>query len=168
MTKLEYIALYKKSLSKYTSDVHPEFKIDDEYIYHLGITAYNDPAKIWYSYSIDNCLKIVDIFHNAHDYIYSLKIGDTITLESYGSIDTATIQKINYGKIKLANGTRRISSFTIKTLYERLARPVEVVFRGSTLESILDVYRYFSPRGYKFFDKYGINNANEIIAKNEG
>jgi hypothetical protein len=168
MTKEDYIKIYNEKLARIRSECQKEYKIDNEFVYYFGITDYQDSTRIWYKYPIEKCLKIMDIFREAIKYLYSLNVGDKITEFSYGSEDRdAVITKINYGRDLRRDGSKRISSFIIKSFYERKIKPTDVCYGGSRIYDIQDSFRMFNPKGFLFFGQYNIKDAEEIIEKYE-
>ena len=167
MDKIEYIKIYNESLSHYTTESKKDFKIDDNLVYHNHLGT-------WINFKIDDCIALCDLFHEAHNYVYSLKVGQNITIRSYGDDQTATIIKINYRRLNfnpervLKTGIIPISSLTIKTKNsEYKIEPTDIKYKNSTIYDILQIFRMFKPNGYHFFSQYDINNAL-VILKNKG
>lgn len=162
MTISDYKSLSLDNLKHYADAT--DYKIDDEFIYCRGIKSHLDHTYVWYKYPIESCIQIVDIYHMAHDYVYSLKVGDTVKTQTFGNLKTGIITKINYSRRVSSKGYKIISTITIKHEYSTdNIKLDEIMYKGCLIRDIIDVNRHFRPNGYHFFDDYSIGNANNII-----
>ena len=161
MDKIKFIELYQKKINGILPEFRQEHFIDNDKIGCLWI-------KNWIYYDIDNCIKIMSLTKEARQYIYNLKKGDKIKVNSYGNITEVEILKINYKRSLSKKGNKIISSIGYKeilgsgSIYQGKIKIKEIIYQGNNYQDLFDSYLHFS--GYFLsFSNYDINSANKIL-----
>lgn len=157
MNKKTYIDTYIDRVNRIHEDSKERYGIDNDYIY-----SYDSVNSKWLKYPIDKILTIINESKDVLEYLRAFSKGDTITYNKFGGDNrTGTVVRVNYKR----NG--KISTITIKQTgnHTTKIKPEDIVYKDIKLYEYLNVHRHLHPAGYRFFDKYDIENADRVYTK---
>lgn len=166
MTRLEFIEQYQNKINKILPEFKSQHYIDSDKIGCLFLDK-------WYYYDIDKCIKIIDITKEARAYIYNLKIGNKIKINSYGNTPDVEVIKISYKRQLDKRGNKIISTITTKEIfsnggiYDSKVDIKDIIYKSNTYRDIYDSYLHTN--GYFLnFSSYDIDLADKVIVNYEG
>jgi hypothetical protein len=160
MDKNIFIENYKRRISRIVPEYQKDHYIKDNYICNIFL---KEEIKI----DIDKAIKIIELFQEARQYIYNLKIGDKIKIDLYGNIEEVDIKKINYKQGLSPNGNKIISTLTVNGNYLSKIKIADIQYRGVKFYDLRDCTLHCNGNLLSFteYEPKKVNDILETIKK---